>query len=261
MNTDWKVSIITATYNSERYIEQTIISVLKQTYTKWELIIVDDASTDNTLSVINTLSLKYDNIRVFQNKTNQGAALTRNRGTEKAKGNFIAFLDGDDLWKPTKLEKQLSFMIRHNIDVCFSSYDLMDEEGHFLNKTVKALHKLSYQKFLKCNYIGNLTGMYNTKTLGKIYAPNLRKRQDWLLWLKAVEKSNKPVLGIEESLAIYRVRKNSISSNKINMLKYNYLVYRKGLGFSILKSLYSMVNFLYEYFFVKSKQTVSSKKM
>lgn len=103
--------------------------------------------------------------------------------------------------------------------------------------------------------------MYNAKTLGKIYAPNLRKCQDWLLWLSAVKKSNKPAIGLKESLAIYRVRKNSISANKFNLLKYNYLVYRRGLGFSVLKSLYCLTLFLAEYFFVKSKQTVTSQKM
>lgn len=152
-------------------------------------------------------------------------------------------------------------MLAYNANVSFSSYDLMTENGKHLSKTVKALPKLSYKKFLKCNYIGNLTGMYNAKTLGKIYAPNLRKRQDWLLWLKAVEKSNKPALGINEVLAVYRVRKNSISSKKLDLLKYNYLVYKKGLGYSTLKSLYYIIVFLLEYFFVKSKQTVTSQKM
>ncbi|GAL89126.1 putative N-acetylgalactosaminyl-diphosphoundecaprenol glucuronosyltransferase [Jejuia pallidilutea] len=152
-------------------------------------------------------------------------------------------------------------MLAYNANVSFSSYDLMTENGKHLSKTVKALPKLSYKKFLKCNYIGNLTGMYNAKTLGKIYAPNLRKCQDWLLWLSAVKKSNKPAIGLKESLAIYRVRKNSISANKFNLLKYNYLVYRRGLGFSVLKSLYCLTLFLAEYFFVKSKQTVTSQKM
>ncbi|TBN00175.1 glycosyltransferase family 2 protein [Hyunsoonleella flava] len=254
-----KVSIITPTYNSERFIKATIQSVLSQTYTNWELLIIDDASTDGTLEIINGFISKQKNINVLQNQVNQGAAVSRNLGIKKASGDFIAFLDSDDLWKPSKLEKQVEFMIKHNIDVCFSSYDLMDENGKLLYKTVKALPKLTYKKFLKCNYIGNLTGMYNAGTLGKVYSPNLLKRQDWLIWLKAVEKSKKPTMGIEEPLAIYRVRKKSISSNKINMLKYNYLVYRKGLGFSVPKSISSLMVFLYEYFFVKSKQTVTSQ--
>lgn len=261
MNANYKVSIITATYNSRDYINDTIQSVLKQTYTNWELLIIDDASKDNTFSIINEYASNFSNIKVFENKTNQGAAITRNKGIKEASGSFIAFLDADDLWKPQKLEKQLKFMLDHNAEVSFSSYDLMDESGSLLNKTIKALPVLTYNKFLKCNYIGNLSGMYSVKTLGKIYAPNLRKRQDWLLWLNAVNKSNKPALGIEESLAIYRVRKDSISSKKLKLLKYNYLVYKQGLGFSILKSLYYLIVFLFEYFIVKSKQTITSQKI
>lgn len=255
------VSVITATYNSHLYIKDTIQSVLNQSYSNWELIIIDDASTDNTVEIINQYASNHTNIKVFQNKTNQGAAITRNRGIEEASGDFIAFLDADDLWKPNKLEKQLKFMQENSVNVCFSSYDLMDEVGNTLHKRVKALPSLSYKKLLKCNYVGNLTGIYNAKALGKIYAPNLRKRQDWLLWLNAVEQSGVPALGIEESLALYRVRKNSMSSNKLNLLKYNYLVFYKGLGFSKLKSTYYLVVFLFEYFFVKSQQTITSQKM
>ncbi|MFS4483534.1 glycosyltransferase family 2 protein [Hyunsoonleella sp. 2307UL5-6] len=261
MNANYKVSIITATYNSRDYINDTIQSVLKQTYTNWELLIIDDASKDNTFSIINEYASNFSNIKVFENKINQGAAITRNKGIKEASGSFVAFLDADDLWKPKKLEKQLKFMLDHNAEVSFSSYDLMDEDSSLLNKTVKALPVLTYKKFLKCNYIGNLSGMYSVKALGKIYAPNLRKRQDWLLWLSAVNKSNKPALGIEESLAIYRVRKDSVSSKKLNLLKYNYLVYKQGLGFSTLKSLYYLIVFLFEYFIVKSKQTVTSQKI
>ncbi|MEW4922393.1 glycosyltransferase family 2 protein [Algibacter sp. 2305UL17-15] len=255
-----KVSIITATYNSGCFIAETIQSVLNQSHTNWELLIIDDASTDNTFQIVNAFSKANSKIKVFQNTVNEGAAITRNKGVKAAEGDYIAFLDADDLWKPNKLEKQLDFMMKHNCDVSFSSYDLMDEEGKPLNKTVKALPKLSYRKFLKCNYIGNLTGMYNAKHLGKIYAPNLRKRQDWLLWLNAVKKSSTPALGMDDALAVYRVRKNSISSNKFNLLKYNYLVFKKGLGFSTLKSVYYLSVFLFEYFFVKSKQTVTLSK-
>ncbi|APY11008.1 glycosyl transferase [Seonamhaeicola sp. S2-3] len=254
----FKVSIITPTYNSESFIKQTITSILNQTYTNWELILVDDASTDKTVEIINQFLKTNPQISLLQNSKNRGAAISRNKGIEAAKGDFIAFLDADDLWKPDKLKKQIKFMQDNEADVCFSSYTLINEAGVSLNKTVKALPKLTYNKFLKCNYIGNLTGIYNAKKLGKIYAPNLLKRQDWLMWLKAVKQSNKPALGIKEPLAIYRVRKNSMSSNKLNLVKYNYLVYRKGLGFSVVKSVYYFVVFLFEYFFVKSKQMVTS---
>ncbi|WP_299548789.1 glycosyltransferase family 2 protein [Seonamhaeicola sp.] len=254
------VSIITPTYNSEKFIKQTIESIISQSYKNWELIVVDDASFDSTVAIVEEFIVNHSNIKLLQNDKNEGAAISRNNGIEAAQGDYIAFLDADDLWKSDKLEKQIEFIKSNNADVCFCSYDLMSEEGTLLNETVTALTKLSYKKFLKCNYIGNLTGIYHAKSLGKIYAPDLRKRQDWLMWLEAVKRSNKPALGMEESLAIYRVRKHSISSNKLNLVKYNFLVYRKGLGFSLIKSIYCFTVFLFEYFFIKPKQTVTSKE-
>lgn len=251
------VSIITPMFNSEAFISDTIHSILQQTYTNWELILIDDNSNDNTLLVVQSFINKNSNIKVIKNLNNQGAAVSRNLGIEAAKGDYITFLDADDLWKPNKLKTQIEFMKIENCDVCFSSYDLINEAGKPLNKRVKALFTLTYKKLLKSNYLGNLTGMYNAKTLGKITAPNLRKRQDWLLWLSAIKKSGKPALGIQESLAYYRVRENSMSSNKIGLLKYNYWVYKKGLGFSTIKSTFYMLRFLIEHFFVKSKQTVT----
>ncbi|TXE13005.1 glycosyltransferase family 2 protein [Seonamhaeicola algicola] len=253
----FKVSIITPTYNSERFIEQTIISILNQTYTNWELILIDDASTDKTVEIITQFVKSNPQIYLLQNLKNSGAAVSRNKGIEAAKGHFIAFLDADDVWLPNKLEKQVEFMQKNNCDVCFSSYNLMNEAGKPLNKQIKALPRVSYQKLLKSNYIGNLTGIYNAKTLGKITSKNLRKRQDWLLWLSAIKKSGKPALGIQQPLAVYRVRETSISSNKLNLVKYNYWVYKKGLGFSVVKSVCYLMAFLFEHFFIKSKQKIT----
>ncbi|MFY0712105.1 glycosyltransferase family 2 protein [Seonamhaeicola sp. NFXS20] len=253
----FKVSIITPTYNSERFIELTITSILNQTYTNWELILIDDASTDKTVKIINQFVKSNSQIYLLQNSKNRGAAISRNKGIEAAKGDFIAFLDADDLWEPNKLKKQLKFMQQHNCDVCFSSYNLINEEGKPLNQQIKALPSVNYKKLLKSNYIGNLTGIYNAKTLGKITSKNLRKRQDWLIWLQAVKKSGKPALSIQEPLAFYRVRESSISSHKLNLVKYNYWVYKKGLGFSVLKSVYYLIVFLFEHFFIKSKQKIT----
>ena len=255
------VSIITPMYNSEEFLSESIQSVLNQTYKNWELILIDDNSTDNTLKIAEAFSKRYPNIKLFKNKINLGTAFSRNTGIENSKGNFIAFLDADDLWKPEKLEKQLGFIKRNNCDVCFSSYELINERGDRLYKLVKALPVLSYNKLLKSNYIGNLTGMYNANKLNKIKTINLRKRQDWLLWLEAIKLSGKPAKGIEESLAFYRVRKDAISAKKVNLLKYNYWVYRKGLKFSIFKSICYLILFLFEQFFVKSKQTVRLQKI
>ena len=248
-------------FNSEAYISDTINSVLNQTYLNWELLLIDDDSNDKTISIVNEFTAINPNIKLLKNEINLGAAISRNKGIMEATGDYIAFLDADDLWKPDKLEKQLAFMKAQKCDVCFSSYELINEKGELLNKKVKALNMLSYNKLLKSNYVGNLTGLYNVQALGKITSPNLRKRQDWVLWLETIKKSGKPAKGMQESLACYRVRDHSMSSNKFNLLKHNYLVYRKGLGFSTLKSGYYMLIFLREHFFVKSKQIISINKI
>lgn len=248
------VSIITPLYNSEAFITETITSVLNQTYKHWELVLIDDASTDATCSIASDFVAKHPNIFLLKNETNLGAGHSRNRGIQVAQGDFIAFLDADDLWKPEKLEKQIQFINTHDTDICFSSYELINESSEPLNIKVEALPILSYKKLLKSNYIGNLTGMYNAKTLGKVYMPLLRKRQDWLLWLNALERSKKPALSIKESLGYYRVRETSISANKWRLIKYNYWVYKKGLGYSIPASILKMIVFFYEHFFIKSKQ-------
>lgn len=248
------VSIITPLYNSEAFITETINSVLNQTYKHWELVLIDDASTDGTYSIASDFVAKYANIFLLKNETNLGAGHSRNRGIQVAQGDFIAFLDADDLWKPEKLEKQIQFINTHDTDICFSSYELINEDSKALNIKVEALPSLSYNKLLKSNYIGNLTGMYNAKSLGKVYMPLLRKRQDWLLWLNALKRSGKPALSINESLAYYRIRVESISANKWRLIKYNYWVFKKGLGYSIPASILKMIVFLCEHFFIKSKQ-------
>ena len=252
------VSIIMPAYNAEKFIAESIASVQQQTHRDWELLIIDDASKDGTLALVNGLQKKDSRIKVHNLPTNQGAGFARNIGIKASKGDFISFLDADDLWKPQKLEKQLQFLQQQKVQVCYSSYDLIDEAGNPLNKTVKALQKLPFQKLLRANYVGNLTGIYNAKELGKIYCPLIRKRQDWGLWLLAVRKAG-GAKGISEALAYYRVRENSISRNKWEMLGYNYKVYRKVLEFSALKSGFWMLLFLWEQFFVKSRQTTPSE--
>jgi hypothetical protein len=162
-------------------------------------------------------------------------------------------LDADDQWKPKKLQIQLEIMQEQDASVCFSSYLQIDENGNSRNEIIEALTTLTYQKLLKSNYLGNLTGIYSAKKLGKIYAPEIRKRQDWALWLEAVKKGG-PALGIQQCLAKYRLRKGSISRNKLEMLKFNFNIYYKILGFNFIKSIGCMLVFLKEHFFVKRKQ-------
>ncbi len=143
------VSIITPTFNSQDFLAQTIDSILDQSYKNWELILIDDASTDNTVNLIKDYISKHSNISLIQNNTNQGAGVSRNKGINAAKGDFIAFLDADDLWLPNKLEVQINLMLKNNLDVCFSSYDLIDEGGNKLHKRVNALPELTYKKLSK----------------------------------------------------------------------------------------------------------------
>lgn len=250
------VSVIMPAYNSAAFIAESIRSVLQQTYQNWELLIIDDASQDGTVSIIEKFQATEPRIIFFQNNSNQGAGVSRNKGIEAAQGPYIAFLDADDLWLPHKLKVQLEFMQAQDLAMTYSSYFLMDEQGNDLDKKVTALPILSLKKLLKSNYVGNLTGIYNEQKLGKVYCPELRKRQDWALWLSILKKIGH-TKGIVEPLAKYRIRENSISNNKTALLKYNYLIYSEFLKYSRLKSILRMGVFLKEHFFVKKKQVSS----
>jgi len=247
------VSVIMPTYNSAVFIGAAIQSVQNQTYLNWELFVIDDSSNDSTLASVENFVSLDSRIKLYQNTKNAGAGASRNTGIKAAKGSFITFLDADDLWKPEKLEIQVNFMLKNNLAMSFSSYLLMTETGELLPEIVEALPELSYQKLLRSNYVGNLTGMYNADKIGKIYSPTLRKRQDWGLWLSVLEKAGS-AMGIHQPLAVYRLRKNSISNNKTALLKYNFQIYNTVLGYDFLKSCKYMYRFLWEHFMVKNKQ-------
>ena len=238
------VSIITANYNCEKFIEETIESVLAQTYKNWEMIIVDDVSTDNSVNIIKKY-LKQDNrIKLIQLNKNSGAAVARNKAIEVAKGRYIAFLDSDDLWKPTKLEKQLVFMQKNNYDFTYTDYNLINEDSIKYGKTFKAKKESSYYDLLKTCSIGCLTVIYDTKNLGKITMPLILRRQDYGLWLKILKKIDKAYC-LDESLAVYRTRQNSISSNKLKASQYQWKIYREIEKLNILSSIYYFLHYTY----------------
>lgn len=253
MNKRSLVSIVMPAHNAAGFISESISSVQKQTYENWELLVIDDASGDHTSQLVEDFIARDSRIKLHSLPANQGAGFARNIGIKASKGDFISFLDADDLWLPQKLETQLRFMEDNEVKVCYSSYELIDEEGRSKGKKIEALAILPFKKLLKANYIGNLTGIYNARELGKIYCPLIRKRQDWGLWLLAVKKAG-GAKGIKEPLAQYRIRKQSISGNKWEMLGYNYKVYKKVLNFSTVKSSFWILLFLLEHFFVKSRQ-------
>ena len=244
------VSIITATYNSGKYIEETILSTQKQSYTNWELIITDDCSTDHTIDLIKRYQKKDSRIKLFLFDKNQGVGAAKNKSVKEAKGRYIAFCDSDDMWKPDKLTKQINFMKENQIIFSYCSYDVVNEIGEHTH-TVIPPPLLSYNDLLSWCWVGCLTAIYDTKGLGKRYFSKIRKRQDYVLWLQ-IFKEIKETKGLVESLAIYRKRKDSISSNKFGLIKYNYLVYKKGLRYSSFKSSLLLARYLFNYFIKKT---------
>jgi glycosyltransferase involved in cell wall biosynthesis len=230
------ISVITPLYNSKHFISETLESVLSQSYQNCEMIIVDDCSTDNGADIVKEFQKKDHRIELIKLKKNSGAAVARNTAIKNAKGRYIAFLDSDDLWHPEKLEKQIKFMQDNDYAFTYTNYQKMTESGELIDEIVKSPSELDYKKALHTNYIGCLTAMYDTKKIGKIYMPEIRKRQDYGLWLKILKQVNGH--GLNENLAYYRVRDNSVSSDKINLLKYNWKLYRDIENLSILRSSY-----------------------
>ena len=231
------ISVITPTYNCADFLGETIKSVQKQTYQKWEMIIVDDCSTDNTKEIVEKYMCNDTRIKYFCLEKNSGAAVARTKAMEIANGNYIAFLDSDDIWTEDKLKKQLSLMEKYNIAFSCTSYEQIDEEGKKLNKVMKSVPKVDYNRLLLDCPVGNSTVMYNVEKMGKFEVPNIRKRNDDALWLKML-KQEKYIYGIESVLAKYRIRKNSISSNKFKVIKYHWILYRDIEHLSVARSLF-----------------------
>ena len=232
---DGLVSIITPTFNSANFIEETIKSVLSQTYSNWEMIIVDDCSGDNTEEVVSQYSRKDRRIKYIRLEKNSGAAIARNKAMGEAEGEYMAFLDSDDIWTAGKLSEQLSFMQEHNIYLSCTDYEQINESGEKTGKIIKTLPKASYNRILLDCPVGNSTVMYSVKELGKFEVPNIRKRNDDALWLQMLKKTEY-IYGLNQVLMQYRIRSNSISSNKISLIKYHWKLYRDIEKLSIFRS-------------------------
>lgn len=237
MSDSAKISVIMPSFNSESTIGKSIESVLAQSYTDLELIVVDDSSSDQTSNIVRDVVLRDSRVQFLQLEQNRGAAVSRNAAIKEAKGRYIAFLDADDIWNRDKLQKQIKFMKDQDCAFCHSWYEKIDADGQRLGIEVKAPHKMSYKDMLKSNRVGCLTAIYDTVALGKVYMPLMRKRQDYGLWLSLL-KLTPYVHCFPEVLAQYRVVRGSISSNKLEMLKYNWKLYREVEKFSPAKSVY-----------------------
>lgn len=227
------VSVIMPSYNTAKFIKETIDSVLNQTYQNFEIIIVDDCSTDNTDEVVS--AIKDDRIKYIKNEKNSGAAVSRNRALREAKGKWIAFLDSDDVWLPEKLEKQITFMKENGYHFSYTEYEEMDEASNTTGVCVTGPKKITKAGMYNYCWPGCLTVMYDADAIGLIQIADLKKNNDYAIWLKAVQKADCYL--INENLAKYRIRSGSISRHsKLKLIKHHYLLYKKGEGRNCVSS-------------------------
>ncbi len=246
MSLDEKISIITPVYNCEKYIENTIENVLKQTYINWELILVDDCSTDNSLKIVEKYAKVDRRIKVFRLKENGGAAKARNKALEESTGRFISYLDSDDLWYKNKLEKQVIYMLEKSIGFSCTSYEVVDDSGSKLNKNIIMKKELDYIGFLTNNLLQTVGIMVDLNYVDKqfLIMPDLRRRQDAATWLQVLKNGNN-CFGMKDVLAMYRRTENSLSSNKIKAVKGVWYLYRKVEKLSLQFSIYCFIRYAF----------------
>ncbi len=238
------VSIITPTYNSEQFIVQTIQSVQAQTYTNWEMLIVDDCSTDSTFEILKQQSALDSRIKIQKLNKNSGAAIARNKGIDLVEGSYMTFLDADDIWFPDFIDNSIKTIKSTGYSFVFSSYRRSNENLEFIYSDFIVPEKVTYTDILKTNSISCLTAFLDIKTLGKKTMPVIRKRQDMGLWLQYL-KEIPYAYGIKEPKAIYRIRENSLSRDKKKLIKYQWEFYRKVENLSVIKSFYYLLNWMY----------------
>jgi len=232
-------------YNSEKFIGNTIQSALCQTYKFWEMIVVDDCSNDESVSLVEKISKNEPRIKLIKLTKNIGAAMSRNAALEVSNGRFIAFLDSDDIWHCDKLEKQVSFMLERKIPISFTSYELIDEDGISKNHTVYSVDKLNQLDYLKNTIIGFSTSMINTEYTGRKFRfTDIRTRQDTSLWITLLGEGY-AAYGMHNVLVDYRIHSNSISSNKYKSAKQVWNLYFNIHKLGFLKSVYCFVFYLY----------------
>lgn len=232
------VSIITPVHNAADTLEACVKSVQRQGYSNWEMILVDDCSTDNSAQLMRTLAASDPRVQCIFLATNHGAARARNKAIEQATGRFIAFLDSDDLWLPEKLEQQLAFAAQTDAAITHTAYEWVDANGNPTGKVIQAPARLNYDQMLNYNYIGCLTGMYDMKQTGKKYfMPDIEKRQDYALWLSILRDGHEAAF-LDRVLAHYRTGRKSLSSNKWSAATYNFRLLREVEQLPLLKAAY-----------------------
>ena len=236
------VSIIMPVYNVAEFLEETVASVLAQTYRDWELILVDDGSVDDSSQIMADLVEKDSRIIALYMEENGGQARARNAAIEKARGRYIAFLDSDDLWLPEKLAKQVNFIQQHHVGLCYSDYAEFEGERNIVSH-IKAPDVVGSRRIYVSNAIPCLTAMYDAEKCGKVYMKPPEGTEDWALWIKLIKLSG-PALNVGEELALYRVHAGGHSSNKMKMLRRVARFHRENNGFNPLTTLVLLAVFL-----------------
>lgn len=230
------ISIIMAAYNAEQTIEQAINSVLSQTYTNFELLVVNDCSKDRTVELVKKIAAKDGRVRLISNVKNSGVSYTRKHGLEEAKGSWIAILDSDDAWAPEKLEKQIDLQRRTNADLLFTGSAFMDSEGQSIDWHLHAPAEVTYRQLLKQNVLSNSSALVRKELYAKYYAIGDGMHEDFAIWL-SILKEGKKAYGVDEPLLIYRIAKSSKSGNKVKAARMNWNTYRY-VGLNLMEAIY-----------------------
>ena len=239
-----KVSIITPAYNAAEFLPETINSVLKQTFSDWEMIIIDDCSTDNTFEIATNYSKIDSRIKVIQNNINSGVAATRNNGLDIALGDFIAFVDSDDMWLPEKLEKQIAFMEENGYALTYTKYQNYVTETKQRGKIIKAPKKMTAKKILGNTAIGCLTVVVNKKMVGDFRMPLLKHTEDNCTWQEILSRGF-VAFGLQKVLSLYRISSNSMTSKKSSAAKQQWETYRQYYKFPLIKSFYYFTKYAF----------------
>lgn len=232
-----QVSIVTPAYNAALFLKDMVNSVIAQTFTNWEMIIVDDCSTDDTFSIAKSLEAKDSRIKVFRNDANLGVALTRNRALDIASGPYIAFLDADDLWEPRKLEKQIAFMESGQYVFTYTAYQFFDSKTGEMGKIIHPPKEMTTNKIYGDTSIACLTVIVNREISGPFHMPNIGHTEDNITWQDILSKGYKAYL-LDEVLAYYRHGNGSLTMNKKKAAAQQWLTYRTYYRFSRIKSAY-----------------------
>ena len=237
------VSVIMPVYNAERYLEETLDSVLSQTYDEIEIICVDDMSSDGSRDILEKYRLKSEKVKPIYLTENAGVANARNVAIENANGRFIAFLDSDDIWLPEKITNQIKFMLENRYEFTFTGYRFMDADSNLMKTVVRAKEELDYEKLLKHNAIACLTVVIDRNYVEKIVMPKTR-HEDYAAWLRILKEGHK-AYGLNQLLALYRTRQNSLSGNKLKAATWTWNILRNEEKLGICKSLYCFTNYAF----------------